>query len=158
MTLKFKKAQAAMEFLMTYGWAILVILVALGVLFYLGVFSPKTSNSCQAAPPIVCNDVKVNNSAATGSSVILGLSANGVDSANVGAIGTLVINAPTGAACASLQTSTALSVSTITPIQYTGCTSFNKGNKFSGSIPITYTLQGSSISHATTVTFSGTVE
>jgi uncharacterized protein (UPF0333 family) len=31
---KFRKSQAAMEFLMTYGWAILVVLVALGALAY----------------------------------------------------------------------------------------------------------------------------
>ncbi|MBU0667338.1 MAG: hypothetical protein ABIC91_00035 [Nanoarchaeota archaeon] len=33
----FKKAQAAMEFLMTYGWAILVVLAAIGALAYFGV-------------------------------------------------------------------------------------------------------------------------
>ena len=32
-----RKAQAAMEFLMTYGWAILVVLVAIGALAYFGV-------------------------------------------------------------------------------------------------------------------------
>jgi hypothetical protein len=35
-----KKAQAAMEFLMTYGWAILVVLAAIGALAYFGVLSP----------------------------------------------------------------------------------------------------------------------
>jgi hypothetical protein len=35
-----KKAQAAMEFLMTYGWAILVVLAAIGALVYFGVLSP----------------------------------------------------------------------------------------------------------------------
>ena len=38
----YKKAQAAMEFLMTYGWAILVVLVAIGALAYFGVLSPDT--------------------------------------------------------------------------------------------------------------------
>jgi len=41
-----KKGQAAMEFLMTYGWAILVVLAAIGALAYFGVldianFLPK---------------------------------------------------------------------------------------------------------------------
>jgi hypothetical protein len=36
----FKKAQAAMEFLMTYGWAILVVLAAIGALAYFGILSP----------------------------------------------------------------------------------------------------------------------
>ncbi|NOZ80708.1 MAG: hypothetical protein GXP63_03460 [DPANN group archaeon] len=35
-----KRAQAAMEFLMTYGWAILVVLAAIGALAYFGVLSP----------------------------------------------------------------------------------------------------------------------
>ena len=34
------KGQAAMEFLMTYGWAILAAIIAIGVLAYFGVFSP----------------------------------------------------------------------------------------------------------------------
>ena len=37
----YKKAQAAMEFLMTYGWAILVVLIAIGALAYFGVLSPE---------------------------------------------------------------------------------------------------------------------
>ena len=32
-----KKSQAAMEFLSTYGWALIVVLVAIGVLFHFGV-------------------------------------------------------------------------------------------------------------------------
>ena len=36
-----KKGQAAMEFLMTYGWAILVVLAAIGALAYFGVLSPN---------------------------------------------------------------------------------------------------------------------
>ena len=37
---KERKGQAAMEFLMTYGWAILAAIVAIGALAYFGVFSP----------------------------------------------------------------------------------------------------------------------
>lgn len=36
-----KKGQAAMEFLMTYGWAILAAIIAIGVLAYFGVFNPS---------------------------------------------------------------------------------------------------------------------
>ena len=38
----FRKGQAAMEFLMTYGWAILVVLVVIGALAYFGILSPTT--------------------------------------------------------------------------------------------------------------------
>ncbi|MGV8162668.1 MAG: hypothetical protein ACP5N2_05045 [Candidatus Nanoarchaeia archaeon] len=36
-----KKGQAAMEFLMTYGWAIIVVLAAIAALAYFGVLSPS---------------------------------------------------------------------------------------------------------------------
>jgi len=37
---KFKTAQAAMEFLMSYGWAILVVIVVISALAYFGVLNP----------------------------------------------------------------------------------------------------------------------
>ncbi len=42
------KAQSAIEYLTTYGWAILIIAVALGALYTLGLFSPSSfiSNQC----------------------------------------------------------------------------------------------------------------
>lgn len=44
--------QSAMEYLMTYGWAILIIAVVLGVLFQLGVFS--SASFTPRAPPGSC--------------------------------------------------------------------------------------------------------
>lgn len=55
---KNKKSQAAMEFLMTYGWAILIVLVAIAALYFLGVFSGKTPNTCTIEPPFNCIDSK----------------------------------------------------------------------------------------------------
>jgi len=52
---KFKhtaKLQSAMEYLMTYGWAILIIAVVLGALFQLGVFN--SSSFSPRAPPGAC--------------------------------------------------------------------------------------------------------
>ncbi|MBI5392973.1 hypothetical protein HZA96_03825 [Candidatus Woesearchaeota archaeon] len=40
MRYKNKKAQGALEFLMTYGWAFLVILIMIGALAYFGVLNP----------------------------------------------------------------------------------------------------------------------
>lgn len=52
------KAQSAMEYLMTYGWAILIIAVVLGALFSLGVFSGNTllGNACIAASGYYCQN------------------------------------------------------------------------------------------------------
>ena len=47
--LRNKKAQSAMEYLMTYGWAILIIIVVVAALFAMGVFStkqPETTEVC----------------------------------------------------------------------------------------------------------------
>jgi hypothetical protein len=43
------KTQAAMEFLMTYGWAILVTLIALGTLVYFNTLNPKGTLPDQCA-------------------------------------------------------------------------------------------------------------
>jgi hypothetical protein len=54
----FKKAQAAMEFLMTYGWAILVVLAAVAALAYFGVLSPDRflPEKCTLPSGIACLD------------------------------------------------------------------------------------------------------
>ncbi len=51
------KSQSAMEYLMTYGWSILIVAVVLGALAYLGVFNPlyfapkANPGSCQVFRP-----------------------------------------------------------------------------------------------------------
>ena len=37
-----KKGQSAMEYLMTYGWAILIVIIVAAALYALGVFNPAT--------------------------------------------------------------------------------------------------------------------
>lgn len=51
------RAQSAMEFLMTYGWAILIIAVVLVVLFRLGIFSGIASfgTSCLPSSEYLCS-------------------------------------------------------------------------------------------------------
>ena len=55
-----KKGQAALEFLMTYGWAILVVLVSIGALAYFGVLSPEKflPAKCILQSGITCLDHK----------------------------------------------------------------------------------------------------
>jgi hypothetical protein len=38
-----RKSQSALEYMMTYGWAILIIVIVAGVLYSLGIFSPSSS-------------------------------------------------------------------------------------------------------------------
>ncbi|MBN1923718.1 MAG: hypothetical protein JW791_03070 [Nanoarchaeota archaeon] len=42
-----RKAQSALEYLMTYGWAILIIVIVGAALFALGVFNPGGSTALQ---------------------------------------------------------------------------------------------------------------
>lgn len=62
-----KRAQAAMEFLMTYGWAILVVLAAIGALAYFGVLSPDRflPEKCTLPSGVACLDFTGDNSGAT---------------------------------------------------------------------------------------------
>jgi hypothetical protein len=53
-----QKAQSAMEYLMTYGWAILIIAVVLGALFQLGIFN--ANNFAPKAPPGACQVFRPN--------------------------------------------------------------------------------------------------
>ncbi len=56
------KAQSAMEYLMTYGWAILIIAVVLAALFALGVFSGASllGTSCVASSGYTCTNPVMN--------------------------------------------------------------------------------------------------
>jgi len=69
MVMKGKKGQAALEFLTTYGWAFLVILVMIGALAYFGVLDPSrfTPQRCQIGIPLVCNgeNYKLSNTTAS---------------------------------------------------------------------------------------------
>ncbi len=143
-----KKAQAAMEFLMTYGWAILIVLIALAALFFLGVFNPRTTNTCLVSAPFTCTDVKL-----TGTTLDLYL----------GASGTFQSGPSIGPASATVNgvatTAGGGTISTTSPgvLTFTTASSLTQGSKFSGNAEINYTLS-SGASHTTDVQFSGVVE
>lgn len=61
------KAQAAMEFLMTYGWVIALVLLVIGTLNYFGVFSIQglLPEKCKLGPGLVCVDYYLSNEGAT---------------------------------------------------------------------------------------------
>lgn len=49
---KMKKGQAAMEYLMTYGWAILIVLAIMAILIYM--VRPQQMETCNVAVPLQC--------------------------------------------------------------------------------------------------------
>ena len=56
-----RKAQAAMEFLMTYGWVILIGLTVIGALSYFGVFNLQdvVPDKCELGPGLECVDYHI---------------------------------------------------------------------------------------------------
>ena len=121
------KAQSAMEYLMTYGWAILIIAVVLGALFSLGVFSGSSllGTSCIASPGYLCQNPVLSTSGTL--TVLVGQSTGATDynaifyvspqTSSVGTTGfptTVYSCAPAGSTVSSGQTVT-LSCSTGLP-------------------------------------------
>ncbi len=129
-----RKGQAAMEFLMTYGWAILAAIIVIGILGYYyfssDVLTPKAS---VVNPPFYLNAQNANT---TG--VLLELKNNGGETYNItdvaisGCGNSDVI--PDEVAAGGLKTVTVTCGSALTA-----------GSTFKGDITITYRKQGSSV-------------
>ena len=137
-----KKGQAAMEFLMTYGWAILVVLVAIGALAYFGVLSPGKflPESCVIAPGFSCEDFKIG---ADGSATVI--IKNGAK-ATLTSVGVLI------GAVAGVCAPVTVSVGSITTCTWAAAalTPGTAGDRFKSTVSLTYTEQGSTIAHTKT--------
>lgn len=137
----FRKSQAAMEFLMTYGWAILVVLVAIGALAYFGVLDPDRflPSKCQLPAGIACLDHEVRDIIGPGFGEVyvviknsLGFDMNTVSVSASGCTG--------GASVATVSNSGTYTLTA------TGCT-VTSGDKYTGDINITYTNADTGLTH-----------
>ncbi|MEM3227621.1 MAG: hypothetical protein QXK65_01580, partial [Candidatus Micrarchaeaceae archaeon] len=55
------RQQAALDFMVSYGIAILIITIALYIVFELGVFNPKLASiECTPAPSFMCVSFSIN--------------------------------------------------------------------------------------------------
>jgi len=134
-----------MEFLMTYGWAIMIVLVAIAALYFLGVFSSKTPNTCIIEPPFNCIDSK-----SVSPNIVLQVgSLNNVQDITAAQV-TMTVN---GVACAKT-----LSPATMIPGGKSDITC-NPGlavdTKFNGEIVITYSSKDGLAGKTAKGTFSG---
>lgn len=90
------RAQAALEFLMTYGWAIMVVLIAISALSYFGVLSPDNflPAKCFLESGIACVDFRITDRAITFSLrnskgediTVTGIKASGCSGTNSGSL------------------------------------------------------------------------
>jgi hypothetical protein len=152
-----KKGQAAMEFLMTYGWAILVVLAAIGALAYFGVLSPKLPNQCVMASGFGCPESKIMND-----TVKLNL-VNSIGYDLTGATITLAGQAPnTGCDDTITLADAPYSIEPFNNGASTGVINFTcsplVSGKYKGTVTVVYTKAGESISHTATGTISGSIE
>ena len=135
-----RKSQAALEFLMTYGWAILVVLVAVGALAYFGVLSPDKflPAKCTLQSGITCIDHK-----ATATSLVVVLQNSlGFD---------ISLDKISATQCPPIGTGVAGSVqaSLSNGGKYTGTLTpcVNSGSKYSGELNVTYTITDTQVQH-----------
>ena len=61
-----KRSQASMEFLMTYGWAIMGVIIIIGALSYFGVFNTKmfVPKQCEFGNGFYCSGSRLTNTEA----------------------------------------------------------------------------------------------
>ena len=151
-----RKAQSALEYLMTYGWALLIIVIVGAALFALGVFNPGGTTALQ----------------------IRGLSNFQVDDALLNSTGslTMVLGVKTGkttsvsdidysiqaTSCANTATDGAETIPasqtrTIVMLNGTEC-SLTSGDQVYADVEITYTVAGSALTHQDTGTLTITIQ
>ncbi|MBR9705386.1 hypothetical protein GOV12_08280 [Candidatus Pacearchaeota archaeon] len=147
---KNKKGQAAMEFLMTYGWAILAAVIAIGVLAYFGVFSPGKyiTGNAVVNPPFYITAANAKASHGADGGVQIALKNNGGENYDIHNIVIGNCGNYTGAPDAILADTT----STIT-IDCTVGNHLDVGDNIKGDITITYQKVGVAVD----LTSTGTV-
>lgn len=126
---KSKKSQAAMEFLMTYGWAILVVLAAIAALAYFGVLSPEKflPEKCVLEPGLACIAHKVEPTKVT---LVI---ANGKGE-------TITVNSIQVGSCTTAFTNEMLS-GTDNTFVITGCSNGAAKEAFKADITLAYSLK-----------------
>lgn len=150
------KGQAALEFLVTYGWAILAAIIAIGVLAYFGVFSPSFSPAALIlSPPFygVGSSVYVDASNFDGEqpAAQIEIKNNGGTNANVKAL-TIKIGSNN---CRYNGPSKAVNEGQTSIFILTCDNTFETEEKVSGDVTIKYTKSGSQLEMTSEGTISG---
>src|SRR3989338_4858786 len=141
-----KKGQAALEFLMTYGWAILVVLVAIGALAFFGVLSPDKflPAKCTLQPGLACIDHQVT------PGIVTVVVKNGYGS-------DITVNDVRAEGCGAIQPATTLANGVQTTYLIT-CSTPIAGSKYSGILNITYLNKDSNLIRSNLGNIVGKVE
>ena len=161
-----KKGQAAMEFLMTYGWAILVVIAAIAALAYFGVLDPARllPERCQSSAGMDCVD-KANIGT---DSVEIALRNNiGFDISVTGATGgddfascgtpLIDVDGPGTATAVAIGSGQTVANNAPFIIDLSTDCGLTTGNKADGTVTVTYTNSETGLSHDVVVDIRGRV-
>ena len=146
-----KKGQAAMEFMMTYGWAILVVLIAIAALAFFGVLNPGGffPNSCTVQSGVGCEDFKVSGGADTVQVLLVNGLGDDLTSVSIGV-----------GSCTEKSVSTWNDGDTLggdTGLTMENCGTLDEGQRYEADIQINYT-GSSEIEHTMTGQIRAEVE
>jgi hypothetical protein len=142
-----QKAQSAMEYLVTYGWAILIIGIVLAALFYIGVFNPSSlsENQCILPADFGCVNAQM---------LPNGLLTTVIQQETPSTITVTAVGCNTNQTTANMNTITPTTLPigsylTLTPQCYMGTTEWSGpvGTVFVGYLTINYTVLQSGLPH-----------
>jgi len=125
-----RKGQAAMEFLMTYGWAILAAVIVIGVLAYFGVFNPGkyAPKTCMISAPFGMSSGDCQASAT-----------NGVQLAITNGAGeSITIYSVSVTNCGTNNTQMSVADGAKQTVIVTCSPALTQGNNFKGDVTVTY--------------------
>lgn len=160
MQIQQKKGQAAMEFLMTYGWAILAAIIAIGVLAYFGVFSPGrfVQDSVFISAPLGAESAQ----ALTNGNVSIELRNGAGQTITISNESAITASAPTTGTCSptgGLNVQANSSGTTIVTFECSGiAASMTAGERFRGDITIRYTAGTAAFESTSTGSITQTIQ
>lgn len=145
---------------MTYGWAILIIVIIGGALYALGVFNPATWTSSKRATgfaSLQVKDWKLTNTGATGAQLVIGnkygagINIQGFSFNTTGTVAECTYGLASGAG-------TALAENQETTLTSTTCnaTSFARGKSYTANVEIYFVSSG--VNHIDSGTITGKIE
>jgi len=134
-----KKGQAALEFLTTYGWAFLVILIMIGALAYFGILKPSRllPDRCSIGPEFECQDFQISKSADT---IKVRIKNNVGEPVTIDSI-TSSTESAASLTCSSPTVSGVWAVGEIKDLTFTGCNSDAVGFVIGEKSKIAFTIQ-----------------
>jgi len=143
-----KKGQAALEYLMTYGWALVVIAIVIGVLIFMGILKAPSAGTCTGLDKLAYADHTIDN---TGNFALYLSNGAGMQLTSVAATtggdfsGSCTVNDVASATVNATKDFNVVCAST-------GVTS---GQTYQGSVTVTY-IRGGKGSHTESATCTGT--